>query len=236
MSYTIEELKDAVVASRSYCEVLRRLNKTISGAGSKHIREKIKKNNIDTSHFSTVSNYRNNSRKKWQEILIFNPNLKSREQGSLLRKNLILYGREYKCEICNINQWLGKNLILEVDHIDGNWRNNCPNNLRFLCHNCHSLTDNFYKTKTIYFCSCGKTRHKNSSTCFNCWKLIIKDSKHPNSMKSKIPTKQILEKLVWQKSMSSICKDFMVSDVTIKKWCKKYDIQTPPMGYWSRNR
>lgn len=32
---------------------------------------------------------------------------------------------------------------LEVDHIDGDFRNNAENNLRLLCPNCHSLTETY---------------------------------------------------------------------------------------------
>jgi hypothetical protein len=33
--------------------------------------------------------------------------------------------------------------VVEVEHIDGNWRNNLPENLTLLCPNCHALTPTF---------------------------------------------------------------------------------------------
>lgn len=50
--------------------------------------------------------------------------------------------RDWKCEICGLNEWMGKTLPLEVHHIDGNNYNNELSNLQILCPNCHSLTDN----------------------------------------------------------------------------------------------
>jgi len=52
-----------------------------------------------------------------------------------------------KCCLCNwegINSKTGKSTI-QLDHIDGNWKNNNPENLRLLCPNCHSLTDTYGK-------------------------------------------------------------------------------------------
>jgi hypothetical protein len=50
----------------------------------------------------------------------------------------------YVCRLCNLhNQWQGSVLTLQLDHIDGNWRNNTIDNLRFLCPNCHSQTSTF---------------------------------------------------------------------------------------------
>jgi hypothetical protein len=33
--------------------------------------------------------------------------------------------------------------ILEIEHIDGNWKNNKPENLDLICPNCHSLTTTY---------------------------------------------------------------------------------------------
>jgi hypothetical protein len=49
----------------------------------------------------------------------------------------------YKCEICNIEKWLDKPISLELDHIDGNNKNDELMNVRLLCPNCHSQTYNF---------------------------------------------------------------------------------------------
>ena len=54
--------------------------------------------------------------------------------------------RGYACECCGISEWNGKNIVLEVDHIDGHHENNVPSNLRLICPNCHSQTDT-YKAK-----------------------------------------------------------------------------------------
>lgn len=41
-----------------------------------------------------------------------------------------------------VNPTTGK-VPLEINHIDGNWKNNLPSNLEVLCPNCHSLTPNY---------------------------------------------------------------------------------------------
>lgn len=50
---------------------------------------------------------------------------------------------EYKCNKCGIDYWQGETIILDLDHINGNNRDNRLENLRYLCPNCHSQTDTY---------------------------------------------------------------------------------------------
>lgn len=66
--------------------------------------------------------------------------------SELLRKYIHHYKLlEYECSNneCNITDWHGRHLVLELDHIDGRRVNNAIANLRWLCPNCHSQTDTF---------------------------------------------------------------------------------------------
>ena len=65
-------------------------------------------------------------------------------KNRLIKENLI----EYKCSICGIDSWLGKEIKLHLDHIDGNSHNHLYENLRLLCPNCHSQTETY----------CGKNK------------------------------------------------------------------------------
>lgn len=55
--------------------------------------------------------------------------------------------RGHKCEECGVEEWNGKRLPMEVDHIDGNTKNNDLTNLKVLCPNCHSQTPTWRKKK-----------------------------------------------------------------------------------------
>ena len=52
--------------------------------------------------------------------------------------------KEVKCESCGIEDtWNGKDIVLELDHINGDRKDNSLENLRILCPNCHSQTKTF---------------------------------------------------------------------------------------------
>ena len=66
-------------------------------------------------------------------------------QISMYIKTYLLNKYKSKCCRCGwneINQYT-KLIPLEVEHIDGNYKNNSETNLLLLCPNCHALTETY---------------------------------------------------------------------------------------------
>ena len=63
-------------------------------------------------------------------------------------RKFLIKERGSKCECCGITEWQNKPVVFEMDHIDGQHKNNSLINLRLLCPNCHSQTPT-YKSKNI---------------------------------------------------------------------------------------
>lgn len=139
-------------------------------------------------------------------------------------KRLLRAGKKLKCEICNIENWQGKPLKLQIHHIDGNRNNNDLENLQILCPNCHSQTDNFCsknrnKIEKQKCKVCGKDIYRTTKRqlCKECWNNIQKEnSKKPNK-------EELLENCKNLKSYNKVAKLYKVSDKTIRKWCESYN-------------
>lgn len=138
-----EEIQEAVKNASSLKEALNLLGfDVIPGSGYPALKKLINEYGL-ISEIPTGRSWKKGKRKSKKEYLV-NKKLKSRISGRILREALLEEGREYVCEECGqLPIWKGKDLILQVDHIDGNWMNNESHNLRFLCLHCHSQTDTY---------------------------------------------------------------------------------------------
>lgn len=87
---------------------------------------------------------------------------------------------------------------------------NAPDNILILCPNCHWEFDK-------------KNRKPKTQP--------IKKSR---PRKVEWPTKEELKKLLWQKPTLQIAKQYKVSDKSVEKWAKKYNLSKPPRGYWEK--
>lgn len=61
-------------------------------------------------------------------------------------KSLIFQEQGGKC-LCGVSDWNGKELVFDLDHIDGKPTNYVRENLRVLCPNCHRQTETWGNKK-----------------------------------------------------------------------------------------
>jgi 5-methylcytosine-specific restriction endonuclease McrA len=67
-----------------------------------------------------------------------------RRNRSHLKARLLRSGiKAARCDECGIDQWRDLPLSLELHHVNGDGDDNRLQNLRLLCPNCHSQTDNW---------------------------------------------------------------------------------------------
>lgn len=137
-----EEVESVVKECFSLAEVLRKMGRAPVGGNSTNLALTLKRWGTDTSHFTGQVHNKGkiaNNRKSADELLVMGTSLDRRMEASKLRRCLSEKSVEYKCNCCGINEWQGKELALEVDHIDECYWNNLFENLQFLCPNCHTM-------------------------------------------------------------------------------------------------
>lgn len=60
--------------------------------------------------------------------------------GDGLKRERVIFEQDGKCISCDLNEWLGEPIPLEIEHKDGNNSNDKRSNLEARCPNCHALT------------------------------------------------------------------------------------------------
>jgi hypothetical protein len=167
----LDVFRELVSKSSTYVEVLKKLSLNPYGGANITLRNRIVHENIDTSHFKQK---RINKTYSLNEILIKNSTYTNRTKlKERLLKNSFL---ENKCYECGINNnWNGKPLSLQLEHINGINNDNRIENLILLCPNCHSQTDTFAGKKNKKYINCIKClkpldRQPKTGLCAECYK------------------------------------------------------------------
>lgn len=140
------------------------------------------------------------------------------------RLKLIKEGvKKHQCEMCGTKEWLGKPVPLELDHKDGDTKNNSLENLRILCCNCHAQTENWRgrklkKAECSHICqSCFRT--KVSRINLSCRSCAAKSRK---TTKIDWPKRETLANMVKRSSYRKVGILLGVSDNAVRKRLANY--------------
>ena len=127
-----------------------------------------------------------------------------------------------QCEHCLLTEWNGREIPLEVDHINGVHDDNRLENLRVLCPNCHAQTET-YKGKNI---AKEKRKRPASHVCQSCYKQKVSRvnlrckscaAKEKNNCKIDWPSNEALLSLVAETNFCEAGRILGVTDNAIRK-------------------
>lgn len=135
-NFSKEQIQGFANESRSYRELATKLGYSPNGGGSMDsVKKMIDELSINIEHFTGQGWNKENfdyDRFKYGNVI---------KVADALPALASLRGR--KCESCQLEEWQGELIPLEIHHIDGDKLNNTLENLQILCPNCHALTDNW---------------------------------------------------------------------------------------------
>lgn len=240
--FTEVEIRKAVNDSYSFAGVIRSLGcQSVSGTLYNIVKDRVREYGIPTDHFVKSAPPTQVSRVKLDADAILQVTTK-RVKTRLLRRALMEKGVAHQCSVCGqLPEWMGRPLVLQIDHLNGDSRDNTLSNLRFLCLHCHSQTETFGakslkgRQKTIRLqqaCEqCGGLFDKKEDQRFCSVSCVGKTAK-----KTKIqwPNIEQLTSMMWAKPGREVAIDLGVSWTALKKRCSRLGILRPTQGFWNK--
>jgi len=148
------QLSEAIAGAVSISETLRLLGRPDNTSQRAQLHQWVADDGLNTSHFLGQAHQRgkppSTPAKRPEELLVKREG-KRRTKTIQLRRALREIGVAEKCRECNTGpEWNGKPMTLEIDHINGDWSDDRPENLRLLCPNCHAITSTWCRGGSRY--------------------------------------------------------------------------------------
>lgn len=241
-SVTKEVLQTAIDKSLCWSDVLRILQLKIQGRYYTIVKEMADMHDISYEHFDFQLALRRSKRLNPDKLSVFriNSNSDRKDIKSNIIKNKLI---DYSCRDCKlIDMYNGKPLTLHLEHINGINNDNRLENLCFLCPNCHSQTETYCGKNRKYI---RKTRIVNCNTSIcDEYDIQLQDIKKEIEADASIrderlaeirrPSEELLRKMIEELPLTKIAMKYGVSSNAVKKWAKKFKIETKGCGYWQK--
>lgn len=238
LSYTEDEAREAIAASLSWAESLRRLGLCPTGGGWKVLKKYVGVWQISTEHFDAKAARRRNLRcpqRPLIEMLVRNSTYPRKDvKRRLLNEGL----KKPVCELCGQGElWRGRPMALILDHVNGVRDDHRLENLRFVCPNCAATLDTH----------CGRKNRiqRSHRACLRCQSRFVPRSARqrycsrycgcrwdrsrlqgqskPNTRKAQRPPREQLLDEIEATSYVAVGRKYGVSDNAVRKWVRFYE-------------
>jgi hypothetical protein len=245
-SYTEQEARAAIAASKSWAESLRRLGLCPTGGAWRILKKYAERWQISTEHFDPRAACGANLKRKARplpEVLVAG----STYGRQHVKRRLLAEGlKEPRCELCGQDEtWRGRPMSMILDHINGVRDDHRLENLRMVCPNCAATLDTH----------CGRRNRieRARRPCLHCGKEFVPSYARqrycsrpcgvrwdrstcgtragrrgvpaPDSRKVKRPPHPQLIEEVESTSYLAVARRYGVSDNAVRKWVRFYERQ-----------
>jgi hypothetical protein len=239
LRFTEEQLRNAIAASLSWAETLRRLRYRSAGGNWKTLKKYAEIWNISTAHFNPDAARLRAFRTPptpLEQILVED----STYSRNHLKDRLYSAGLKLRrCELCGQGEiWRGRRIALILDHANGVPNDNRIENLRIVCPNCAATLETHCGLKNrkpplsrqclrcgIEFVPNYRQQRYCSRACGSRWERsgAMKGIPRPDLRKVERPPYRQLLREIEESSYLAVGRKYGVSDNAIRKWVRCYE-------------
>jgi hypothetical protein len=233
--FTEAQLREAIADSLNWTDVMRRLNRCLTGDSRKTAMKYAEFWGISTAHFDPNAARRRSAQTRaipLEDVLVENSTYTSR--GNLKKRLYVAGLKQPRCELCDQSElWNGRPMSLILDHINGKRNDNRIKNLRIVCPNCAATLDTH----------CGRNLPR-TRECERCGEVFIPWAKNhrycslrcgaggsrpmtgvPATHRRKVqrpPYEQLMCEIE-ETSYRAVGRRYGVSDNAVRKWVRFYE-------------
>jgi len=247
LSYTEEEARLAIAASKSWAESLRALGLCPTGGAWRILKKYAEIWEISTDHFDPRAARLNNlkqTQKPLPEVLVE----RSTYSRNHLKRRLLAAGlKSPQCELCGLGEiWQGRPMSMILDHVNGVRDDHRLENLRMVCPNCAATLDthcgrrNRIERALRKCLRCEKTFGPSYATQRYCsrscgvrWDRSTQRGQRPGLRGVPAPHARKVERPAYGElleeieatSYLAVGRKYGVSDNAVRKWVRFYERQ-----------